>query len=246
LGGINTSANAINNSGQVAGYIDSGNVITASVWNGTKATILSSLGGNYSEGLGINDSGQIVGLSNSTVFGNLHATIWNGTTATELGSLGGDLSVASDINNSGQAVGYSRIDYIQTATLWNGITPIRLGVPGGYSGAFDINNSGQVVGFSIPNYDGTALTNATLWNGTTEIDLNSFLEASIVSAGWRLTEARYINDNGWIVGQATNIFGLGSRAFLLSPVPEPETYAMFISGLGLLGFVSRRRIDKKT
>jgi len=245
LGGINTSANAINNSGQVAGYIDAGNVITASVWNGTKATKLGSLGGNYSEGLGINDYGQIVGLSNATVFGNLHATIWNGTTATELDSLGGDLSVAFDINNSGQAVGYSRLDYVNTAMLWNGTTPIRLGVSGGYSSAFDINNSGQVVGFSIPNFDGTSPTRATLWNGTTEIDLNSFLDASTVSEGWLLTEARQINDNGWIVGQAVNSYGLGYRAFLLAPVPEPETYAMFIAGLSMVGFINRRRKNEQ-
>jgi probable HAF family extracellular repeat protein len=241
LGGINTSAKAINNSCQVAGYIDAGNVITASVWNGTKATKLTSLGGNYSDGLGINDSGQIVGVSNATVFGNLHATIWNGTTATELDSLGGDLSVAFDINNSGQAIGYSRLDYVNTAMLWNDTTPIRLGVLGGYSSAFDINNSGQVVGFSVPNFDGTKPTRATLWNGTTEIDLNSFLDASTVSEGWLLTEARQINDNGWIVGQAVNSYGLGSRAFLLTPVPEPETFTMFIAGLGLFGLIRLRR-----
>jgi len=30
----------------------------------------------------------------------------------------------------------------------------------------------------------------------------------------------------------------------ISAVPEPETYAMFLAGLGLLGFVSRRRKQK--
>jgi len=27
----------------------------------------------------------------------------------------------------------------------------------------------------------------------------------------------------------------------VSPVPEPETYAMFLAGLGLIGFIARRR-----
>jgi len=27
----------------------------------------------------------------------------------------------------------------------------------------------------------------------------------------------------------------------LAPVPEPETYAMMLGGLGLLGFMARRR-----
>ena len=33
----------------------------------------------------------------------------------------------------------------------------------------------------------------------------------------------------------------GLRAMAVSPVPEPETYAMLLAGLGLVGFVARRR-----
>lgn len=32
-----------------------------------------------------------------------------------------------------------------------------------------------------------------------------------------------------------------SSAWYVSPVPEPETYAMLLAGLGLLGFIARRR-----
>ena len=32
-----------------------------------------------------------------------------------------------------------------------------------------------------------------------------------------------------------------TRAFLLTPVPEPETYALMMGGLGVLGLVARRR-----
>lgn len=34
-----------------------------------------------------------------------------------------------------------------------------------------------------------------------------------------------------------------NSAWYISPVPEPETYAMLLAGLGLLGFVVRRRKD---
>ena len=33
----------------------------------------------------------------------------------------------------------------------------------------------------------------------------------------------------------------GTMNLLLTPVPEPETYAMMLGGLGLLGFMARRR-----
>jgi len=33
----------------------------------------------------------------------------------------------------------------------------------------------------------------------------------------------------------------GAESFVVTPVPEPETYAMLLAGLGLMGFVVRRR-----
>ena len=86
----------------------------------------------------------------------------------------------------------------------------------------------------------------------TPTDLNQFLSVSDVHAGWVLVQADDINDNGWIVGMASNNLTGVSHAFLLNPcdtcpinniypVPEPETYAMFMAGLGLLGFIARRR-----
>ena len=40
----------------------------------------------------------------------------------------------------------------------------------------------------------------------------------------------------------TSVFSGGEiRGFLIPAVPEPETYAMMLAGLGLLGFVARRR-----
>ncbi|MCE7915537.1 MAG: PEP-CTERM sorting domain-containing protein [Nitrosomonas sp. PRO4] len=30
---------------------------------------------------------------------------------------------------------------------------------------------------------------------------------------------------------------------MISSIPEPQTYAMFLAGLGLLGFIARRRIN---
>lgn len=40
-------------------------------------------------------------------------------------------------------------------------------------------------------------------------------------------------------------FGLGQPDIHISPVPEPETYGMMLLGLGLMGFIARRRKSKQ-
>ena len=71
------------------------------------------------------------------------------------------------------------------------------------------------------------------------VDLNSFLDASMANAGWVLERAYDINDNGWIVGDARIGQSGENHAFLLAPIPEPETYALMLAGLVLVGFIAR-------
>lgn len=234
--------NAINNAGQVAGFSSAnGNGDHATVWtmhdNGVTVTDLG-----YGQANAINDAGQVAGTSWSTN----NATVWtmtsDGTTATNLGSNAN----ANAINNVGQVAGTSYGNNGSTATLWtmtgNGITTTILG-----SGSANaINNSGQVVGFITGTYDfftDDIPYTAILWDGTTATELNSFLTASEISAGWTLTQANGINDSGSIVGQSYNTKTGANNAFLLtaSAVPEPDTYIMLLTGLGLMGFMVRRR-----
>jgi hypothetical protein len=48
----------------------------------------------------------------------------------------------------------------------------------------------------------------------------------------------YIKVSGNLVGNTGASFG---GAVMLAPVPEPETYGMMLGGLGVLGFLARRR-----
>lgn len=43
----------------------------------------------------------------------------------------------------------------------------------------------------------------------------------------------------------TTVFGVPAHLSVTSPIPEPETYAMLLAGLGLLGFHARRRKQKE-
>jgi probable HAF family extracellular repeat protein len=243
LGGSHSGAFAINDSGLIAGYsVNSSGIGRATLWNGTTKIDLGSLSGGGSSAYAINNAGQVAGFSG--VANGYHATLWSGTSIIDLGSgaSGGTLSVANAINDVGQVAGYASTigNSSQHATLWNGTAAIDLGTLGGFlSTANAINNVGQVVGVSY--ITGNSAYHATLWNGDAVIDLNSFLSASIVNAGWELTQAYGINDSGWIVGRAYNNLTGQSHAFELAPIPEPETYAMMLAGLGLLGLARRRK-----
>ena len=244
------NALGINNTGQIVG----GSGFQPALWNGTTLTFLEGAGGFGYGGIvnAINDAGEMVGGANFS--GVWTPTRWDGTTLTQLDMLlGSKGSIANAINNSGQIVGWDGNFIIDHAVMWSGTTETVLNplYSGGTSGALGNNDAGQIVGYST---DNTGARHATIWNGTTPTDLNSYLDAAAVDAGWVLDNANDINNSGWIVGQAHNDrLGIGGHAFVLADhayvtlfppvtvVPEPETYAMFMAGLGLMGFIARRR-----
>lgn len=79
--------------------------------------------------------------------------------------------------------------------------------------------------------------------------------APVVAAGWADLHAFSINNHGQMAGDGWH--NGNHEAFLLSytpdtvfdpkpiyippVIPEPETYMMFLGGLGLIGFLARRR-----
>ena len=211
-------------------------------------SLLSTFGGSYSTASSINSSGQVVGYSSQ--YGITRATLWSNETITYLGAIGSPYNSASSsaaysINSSGQIVGYSSTRFSSHATLWSNGTITDLGTLTGdyYSAATAINSSGQVVGNSHPKFGSNR---AVLWSNGTAIDLNSLLNPSDAAAGWILTDANAINDDGWIVGNASNsLLGISSQAFLLSTVaavPELNTNLMLLMGLGVFGFIARRKV----
>jgi probable HAF family extracellular repeat protein len=237
-------ATGVNAAGQVVGnigrsYSDSPYLPHAFITgpNGVNMTDIGTLGGNQSQARGINDAGRVVGES-FTADGENHAFITgpNGVGMTDLGTLGGANSSAYGINGTGQVVGWaSMADGQQHAFITgpNGVGMTDLGTLGGAnSWATGINDAGQVVGWSDMAGDSTNHAFITGPNGMGMVDLNSLVD---LPAGVVLTNARDTNNMGQVI--ATSVIATG----IVPEVPEPDSYALMLAGLTLMGAMVRRK-----
>ena len=90
-------------------------------------------------------------------------------------------------------------------------------------------------GNTVISYSGTDLANQIDGVGglVTGGDRNAswYLNVSVDNAAQYFNEVRF--------SSSSNAFETDNHAFIA--VPEPETYAMLLAGLGLMGFVARRR-----
>ena len=104
-----------------------------------------------------------------------HAILHTGVFMHDLGTLGGDISQGRSINASGQVTGSSFTPGgSQHAFFYDGVTMIDLGTLGGAkSFGSSINADGFIVGTS--DIDDTALTHASLFDGTIRLDLDDLL-----------------------------------------------------------------------
>ena len=77
----------------------------------------------------------------------------------------------------------------------------------------------------------------TNWDAHASISLATPLSSAAVSIENLLGARARLVDGGYAFIEKKNV----ELSFVLTPVPEPESYAMFLTGLGLLGAVARRR-----
>ena len=127
--------NALNNSGQVVGWITVGLMqdVHAFSWTAAGGLVdLGTLGGNFSYAEDVNESGHVVGVS-TTASGEYHAFVWTRAGGmVDLGTMG-TASGAVGVNESGQVAGTTRFnlvgDPLDRATLWLLATPTDVTPP---------------------------------------------------------------------------------------------------------------------
>jgi hypothetical protein len=225
----NSNVTGINSLGQVIGGVQVGNgnrgFITGP--NGIGASLLSMTttdagGQSVSTALSpwlINNAGHVV--SSILVPGPVHLflTDGDGANAHDLGSM----TFAAAMNASGQVLGVSGNQWVLTGPGGTGET-----VLGAISGAefHGLNDAGQVVGRV-----GSRAVISDM-NGSGFVDLSGLAP---LANGQVFINAYSINNSGQILAKTT------TGIFVLTPVPEPETQAMLIAGLAIIGGIARRR-----
>jgi probable HAF family extracellular repeat protein len=154
---------------------------------------------------GINRSGQIVGASETDVFGAPHAFLWQDGQIMDLGAIGGGTfasSAAYGLNNRGHIVGQTTVTSTEPphAFLYRDGVMNDLGTGfgrGSFSRSWDINQNGQIVGERSQTQLG--VLRAFLYQSGTFLDLGTLGG----HAPFGIDSIAYaINDRGQIVGTA--------------------------------------------
>ncbi|HWJ95840.1 MAG TPA: FxDxF family PEP-CTERM protein [Telluria sp.] len=93
----------------------------------------------------------------------------------------------------------------------------------------------DITGLALYGADNTLITNGMSVH-TGSMDVWTIKTDNLMAGNY------YLQVSGNMVGDTAGSFG---GAVMLAPVPEPETYGMMLGGLGVLGFLARRRKAKQ-
>ena len=227
----------------------------AVVWrNGTPVALSEGAGTiGKSVGYAINDAGQVAGLARLND-GLIRAVRWSSDgklTILSIGS-GQTMSVARAINGRGDIAGQtSRAGVNGEGAVWLSSKRFDLTLEPnlGDVATRGINDQDTVVGFAQrfvgPPENAVAVATGALWvktgNGFSAFTLNSLV---MNLGGWQTSAPQAIDNRGDIVGFGVAPDGSG-RAYLLTPLPEPTSWALMIVGFGAIGAQRRYALAKR-
>jgi probable HAF family extracellular repeat protein len=214
-------ASAINDHGHSVGAIDDDDSFAYEgiLWANGSRTALGDLGGGSTRPADINNAGQVVGVSTTSVeLGVPRAFLWQNGVMTDLGLLDGDQdSGANAINAHGVIVGTSEREDPDTGIfyrpfIWQNGVMSAIPTPSWEAYATDINDAGVVVGLMRVSGPASAYS-AWIYVDGLVTNLNSLIPSG---SGLHLAYANAINNNGEIAGLAYDAQGK-AHGFLLTP-----------------------------
>jgi probable HAF family extracellular repeat protein len=215
MGGRDSFAQGINESGRVTGYSYTSAVSGEQAFtfkDGAFTDIGAGSGAGRTFAISINGSGQVVGYATSSTSSNLGSFLYTNGSYLFFESNG----FPSDINNHGAVVGTlnGNDDGSGRGYLFSGGVEHDLGTlnGGSYASPSAINDLGQVVGRSGASFFLPTSLKAFIYSGGTMQDLNTLIA---VNSGWVLGAAVDINDAGQIV--ANGRINGEDHGFLLTP-----------------------------
>lgn len=195
--------------------------------------------------LKINNSGQIAGNATTGSVTRAYISKSDGTGKVDIGDLGNKWVWATDLNDSGQVVGYTRsiTDNKNHGFLYSDGQMLDLGVfDGRYSYASGVNNKGQIVGYYA---DSNNIVHPFVYSDGMMTDLTDQFPAGwlfAINAENQGLSVLDINDDGLIIGLAE--LNGQRHGFIMTPeaapVPIPQAFLLFGSGLAGFGFLRRR------
>ena len=182
---------------------------------------IQTLGGPSSYALALNNTGTVVGFSNTSTAPNVsRAFRWTNGTIIDIGTLGGPSAQAFDINDAGQITGLAEtkdsIEFNETnhAFRWHNGTMTDLGTTGGQSSrGWAINAQGFVAGASQicwvdPKNPGgpcfpVGNEYAFVWDGKAASDLGGLLGSSDSSVLGMNASAQMVGQSIVVSGAST-------------------------------------------
>lgn len=189
-------------------------------------------------------SAQVVAVADRGTFNATGAIAYNSNFADFGGSFGfpgtpftrGDVTYASNQNLTvGPGTGYSigNVLTVMSNNYWSPLTATINEAPQYSLLGFDAAVTSGPVSITVTtNQNSYSFNSLTLGNGSPEFTFEGF---KATGSGEYFTGFRIDTLGGGYLPGVTNV------AVGVSAVPEPETYGMLVAGLGLLGFMARRR-----